>query len=401
MEQHAVPQDITGFKFKLVGDMTLKQFGELAGGAILAYIFYTSTLPAFFKWPLVTLFGLFGFALAFLPIEERPLDVWIINFIKAVYQPTLYLWKKKPATEPVLDLPPLVRQPEPINPPPYEPPEAEPPKLESTLKVAGQKPAPPPLPTPPPGPLSVEDLQKLRDESEKSLSDSQKDLEEIILRLKGDLYKTQQQPKKITTVENLGQQREEKITDSEIQMKNLMKQNNDLITQIETVKTKIAGLKGMDSSQLQAQLGILSSQREAMEKQINDLRNYLFKPPPPAMETVKVEGGAQVRVVDRPVIRQATISLTDIPNIINGTVQSDGGVPLDGTVLVVKDKSGNSIRALKSNKVGQFIASTPLENGTYYLEFEKEGYNFDILELTLSGQVMQPIEIIGKTNGHS
>ena len=94
MEQHAVPQDITGFKFKLVGDMTLKQFCELAAGAIIAYIFYASGLHPILKWPLVFIFGFLGFALAFLPIEERPLDVWLANFFKSIYQPTLYLWKK-------------------------------------------------------------------------------------------------------------------------------------------------------------------------------------------------------------------------------------------------------------------------------------------------------------------
>src|SRR5574340_768773 len=93
-EQHAVPQDITGFKFKLVGDMTLKQFGELAGGAIVAYLFWASNWHPLLRWPLTFFFGLLGVGLAFLPIEERPLDVWIINFLKAIYRPTYYVWKK-------------------------------------------------------------------------------------------------------------------------------------------------------------------------------------------------------------------------------------------------------------------------------------------------------------------
>ncbi|MBI3887665.1 PrgI family protein, partial [Candidatus Microgenomates bacterium] len=101
MEQHAVPQDITGFKFKLVGDMTLKQFGELAGGAAVAYIFYATNWPGVIKWPFVLFFTLFGFALAFLPIEERPLDIWIGNFVKAIYKPTLYIWKKGAIRQPI------------------------------------------------------------------------------------------------------------------------------------------------------------------------------------------------------------------------------------------------------------------------------------------------------------
>lgn len=394
MEQHAVPQDITGFKFKLVGDMTLKQFGELASGAILAYIFYASTLPAFLKWPLVTLLGFLGFALAFLPIEERPLDVWIINFIKAIYQPTLYLWKKNAAV--TFDAPPLVRQPEPIEIKQEVGPEIKT-ETKQEIKPVIDKPAA--AAAPPPGPLSVEDLQKLRDSRQWELSTAQKDLEETVAKLKSDLYKAAQP--KIVTVDVLGEKRDEKKNSSQAQLVDLVKQNTDLSAQIETVKTKILGLRGMDTTQLQAQLTTLSQQRETLEKQIAGLREQLYKAPPPATEAVKMEGGAQIRVVEKPVVRQATMSLTEIPNIINGIVNSDGGIPLEGTVLLVKDKAGNSLRALKANKVGQFIASTPLENGTYYLEFEKPDYNFDVLELTLSGQVMQPIEIIGKANGHS
>jgi hypothetical protein len=35
-------------------------------------------------------------AFAFLPLEERPLDVWILNFFKSIYAPTVYLWQKQP-----------------------------------------------------------------------------------------------------------------------------------------------------------------------------------------------------------------------------------------------------------------------------------------------------------------
>ena len=38
MKQHPIPQDITGYKFHLIGAMTLKQFAEVAVGAIIAFI---------------------------------------------------------------------------------------------------------------------------------------------------------------------------------------------------------------------------------------------------------------------------------------------------------------------------------------------------------------------------
>src|SRR3990172_10529665 len=101
MEQHPVPQNVTTFQFRLIGDMTIKQFGYLAGGAILAYIFYKLPLPFFISWPLTVLCGLGGFGFAFVPIEERPMDIWVLSFFRSVYSPTQYIWQKsKPAPEP-------------------------------------------------------------------------------------------------------------------------------------------------------------------------------------------------------------------------------------------------------------------------------------------------------------
>jgi hypothetical protein len=93
MEQHPVPQQISSYQFRLVGDMTLKQFFQLAGGCLCALIVYASPLPAIFRWPLIVFFVLIGAAMAFLPIEERPLDVWIVAFFRAIYSPTKFYWK--------------------------------------------------------------------------------------------------------------------------------------------------------------------------------------------------------------------------------------------------------------------------------------------------------------------
>lgn len=94
MQQHPIPQNVTQYQFRLVGDMTLKQFLELAAGLLLAYLFFASNLIFVFKWPLIILSILFGVGLAFFPIEDRPLDQWIVNFVKAIYGPTRFIWKK-------------------------------------------------------------------------------------------------------------------------------------------------------------------------------------------------------------------------------------------------------------------------------------------------------------------
>ena len=80
MEQHPIPQQISSYQFRLVGDMTLKQFFQLAGGFLVALIFYSIPLIGIVKWPFVIISALLGAALAFLPLEERPLERWIFAF---------------------------------------------------------------------------------------------------------------------------------------------------------------------------------------------------------------------------------------------------------------------------------------------------------------------------------
>src|SRR3990167_3191663 len=96
MEQHPIPQAITAYRFKLVGDMTLKQFLELAAGVVSAWILFNSPTNILIKWTLGPFLAFFGFALAFLPIEDRPLDHWIINFFRSIYSPTPYFSSQKP-----------------------------------------------------------------------------------------------------------------------------------------------------------------------------------------------------------------------------------------------------------------------------------------------------------------
>ena len=95
MEQHPIPQNVTAFEFHLVGDMTLKQFGYLAGGLIIAYFTYVLIFPlsAIIASPIIVLSALSGAAFAFLPILDRPLDHWVGAYFKAVYSASGGTWK--------------------------------------------------------------------------------------------------------------------------------------------------------------------------------------------------------------------------------------------------------------------------------------------------------------------
>ena len=93
MEQHPIPQNISSYQFRLVGDMTLKQFFQVGAGALISIIIYSLPIHPIIKWPFIIFFSLFGAALAFLPFQERPLEQWILAFFRSIYSPTVFRWK--------------------------------------------------------------------------------------------------------------------------------------------------------------------------------------------------------------------------------------------------------------------------------------------------------------------
>ena len=125
MREHPVPQDITGYRFHIIGNLTLKQFVEVAAGVVIAIIFYKLGLPVIIKWPIIITSLAAGALGAFVPIAGRSFDQWVIIFFKIIYRPTQYFWKKEPtipdyftytpknpnqALQPEVDLTPQRRQ---------------------------------------------------------------------------------------------------------------------------------------------------------------------------------------------------------------------------------------------------------------------------------------------------
>ena len=88
--------------------------------------------------------------------------------------------------------------------------------------------------------------------------------------------------------------------------------------------------------------------------------------------------------------------ITNTPNVLSGIVVDKNGSILEGAIILVKNEAKIPVRALKTNKLGQFVISTPLPNGNYTIEAEREGSNFDIIEIQAQGVVMPPIEICAK-----
>src|SRR3989344_8880505 len=90
---HAQVPQFIDIEDKIVGPLTLKQFGYLAGGAVIIGIFYTV-----FQFWVVVLFGLpiaaLSVALAFFKINGRPFVYYLTAFLGFGLKQHIYTWKK-------------------------------------------------------------------------------------------------------------------------------------------------------------------------------------------------------------------------------------------------------------------------------------------------------------------
>ena len=191
------------------------------------------------------------------------------------------------------------------------------------------------------------------------------------------------------------------LSKAERKVNDLTEQNKDLLRQIDEIKNKLFAPSGQDISELNKNLDSLMEKKNKLASEIATVRDELTdaRVAPltnPTFQQPAATVRKAVKVVPLPVGRQAIVSLTSIPNVVNGLVFDENGKPLDGAILIINDANNNSIRALRTNKVGQFIASTPLSNGNYLIEVEKTNYIFDVWQITLSGELLEPLEIKAK-----
>lgn len=104
MEQHPVPRQITSFEFKLIGFLTLRQFIYIAIFSAIGVIFFYGIPIPLINVGATIVSILIGLAFAFIPYNERPLDAFIINFIKKLARPTQYYYQKNTNTSSFLDI---------------------------------------------------------------------------------------------------------------------------------------------------------------------------------------------------------------------------------------------------------------------------------------------------------
>ncbi|MDO8551446.1 MAG: carboxypeptidase regulatory-like domain-containing protein [bacterium] len=349
MEQHPVPQQISSYEFRLVGDMTLKQFGMVAGGIIGALIIKAIPMPGLLQWFFMIISGASGAAFAFLPFEERPLQTWLIAFLKACYSPTQYIWQKNARRPTFFD-------------------------QKSTFK---------PAPVVAPSHVSPQDSQKLNNylDAFRSPKFTMDEKEESFTRQIQSLFSS-------VTLPGIGHSPKQYQAYNQIIKEVLPAEKK---AKDEKVEVKIEEEKTEQSRPQPAPI-ITPRKFEEPEPVAQRISHYV----PPLPGNIFRPKRSQIAEEARFAPQIPMPSVPTIPNVLVGMVIDPTGKMVEGAIIEIRDSQGNPVRAFRTNKLGQFRIVTPLPNDDYEVEVEKDGLKFDIIKVSLSGDIIKPIEIRAK-----
>ena len=86
------------------------------------------------------------------------------------------------------------------------------------------------------------------------------------------------------------------------------------------------------------------------------------------------------------------------PNVVVGMVLDQNRKIVDGAIVEIVDQTGIAVRAVKTNKLGQFFITSPLQNGAFSIRTEKNGLEFNNYTLTTNNTIIPPLEFLAKTS---
>ena len=371
MEDHPIPQNVTGFQFRLIGTMTVKQFAYVAAGAVSAVLVYYMPLLYIIKMVLIPFFVLFGLGLAFVPIEGRPMDAMTMYYFRALFTPNQFIYKKRGGRIAIVSIM-LHRALFPLG------------TKQKSQDVAAKE-------------ERLKILLRLAREGRHENDIASKHKRSIIVSLEEE--KSSKGGKEME--DETGEEKEGKIhLEKERQIQLLDQQINTLkqtlnqvriirVTQPITPETLAARKK---IREIERQLQEIQEQKRKLENEIIELEQRLASKRR-EREIIKT---SSVRRIPTSIAQSVGLPKVSSPNLIGGIVKDARGNVLPNILIETRDKEGNPVRAFKTNGLGQFISATPLLNGTYHIELEdpRGQHRFNTIEIVADGTILDPLEIL-------
>lgn len=408
MKEHPIPQDITGYRFHIVGNMTIKQFAEIGAGFLIAAILYKVGFPPYIKYPLMVMSAALGAAMAFLPIEERPLDHWIITFFQVMFRPTQFYWRRS-ATIPSYFLFEPSKDLTPNDEVDLSPARRE--RIHQFLSSLNEGQAEP-------QDVSGDDALRLS-----SILDSFND-SSLNQLLPVTTQTTATKPNLVVRVRQLREDREaeevhEEISQaSDLNLSNLSQQlapdsPRDPIVVASPTPTPIAS--DFQTNVVAhhptntAPVVIPTTELTVVTRSDQLDLNQSAAPTDPNPTATETDMATPLILTSptQPTIKDSVTAQSSVqfninlpfpstptePNKLVGMVLSAQGDMVPGAIIEVVDQNDNLARAVKSNALGQFFITTPLITGTYVIRVDKDELQFAPQELVVNNSILQPIEL--------
>ena len=356
MEQHPIPQAITAYRFKLVGDMTLKQFLELAAGVVSAWVLFNSPTNILIKWTLGPFLAFLGFALAFLPIEDRPLDHWIISFVKAIYAPTQFIYRPRAKK---LDIFETVKKP----------------VVTSPVLVKQNQ-----------GQLH-EYLESLPQSTTSVFDNAEAKYLEHIANLFGALGN-----KIIPGTAGKSQpSRTLKTSLKGVRVRQLLHPQMCLLPRAVVYQAPAESMVAAMPVIQKPTTKPLAANAVKTAKPVDKIQTAnAVKPAPPPPQKPQPKSTTQAPTFATDIVLPQR---PERPNLIAGITLDSAGKIIPGVILEIRDHQGFPVRALKSNKLGQFFIATALPDGIYEISSEHPGHKFAIIKLEAKNEIIPPLKI--------
>lgn len=395
MQEHPIPQDITGYRFHIIGSMTLKQFGEILLGVIIGVILFNTNLIAIVKWPLILLSVGMGAAAAFVPIEERPLDHWIITFFKTMYKPTKFYWRRVPKIPEAFTYEPLEanKQDENVL-------DLTPAKRQRIKEYVGAL------------PKSGTTVQDFTTDELSRMDSILSSFSSVQVNVNAP---TQTQPEKTHDKPRMDV-RVRKMRKPAVQETIIFEDTSQIVVPHQPA-TLYEDKKPLTDQLTQKQKTILSTDQVAQQIQIpeeqilkttsleeqqeknesshlpvSDLSEKAY------IQTQKPQGQTTIASQDASYNQDLPFPIKPTePNKVVGMVLTLSNEILPDAIVEIQTPEGNIARAVKTNALGQFFITTALKPGDYNVVVEKNGYQFQPKHLKIDNTIIPPMEIRSDT----
>ncbi len=428
-KQHPIPQQVLGIEFKLIGDLTLRQFVILALFGAAAFIaFSLPNVTPLIRVPLAAIIVILGIGFGLVPIQDQPMDRWLGYLVKTIFAPTRRVWEKSPKPPTFLTVPTLK-----LAPPTEEEisPEEAHQRLEEYLVSVEKKETMGPIDTAEKQRLEFINLELRTAATEAGLPPSPLPPKPVPITRPYPIRRSEE-PKKtsLASIINytaepvLKLQRGEKITYAPT-LRNIKvgrrlhySPETEIVFApakehvIEPTLPSPPALKEIEAppappkappekevippKEVEAPSPPTPPKPEKPEKKVVSPPppSKVEEPPPPPEEAAPSPPLPELK--PKKAVPKPPAPPPDQPNLITGTIYGAKGTVKGGVIVAVRDQDKTIVSAVKSDQLGQFSFS-PLPNGSYQIEFPKAEQSFDIIKLELTGAVVSPLEITAKT----